>query len=565
MNKTVNINLAGLVFHIDEDAFHLLQGYLAKVKASFASAEGREEIIADIEARMAELFQKELKNRQVLTRADVEKITAIMGAPEDYAMEGEEPTGAPRPDYTESFNGKKRVFRNPDDKILGGVAGGLGAYFDIDPVWIRLLFVISFFGWGTGFWIYIILWVVMPEARTTAEKLQMRGERVNISNIERSVKEEYNQVKDNMERRGLAGALGQFFEGLLNVLRVFFSFLGKFLIGLITMVGIFALIALSISLVWPTIHINSGDYYLYEVLPFADTFFHNATAYNVFLIGLSMFLIMPIIWVILLGVRSLFSLPRLHPVIRWVLGSGTFIGLVMVVSTSIYVASQYTEEAIFKREEYLTVNKEEPIVLRAQLSDNDSILWQSEFLDELDLVRIDVRKGYDTVPYLEIRQTGRGSDLMEARKNARGYRYGYELDGNILTMQSQLLKPGNPTDYLGEQVRATLYLPVGYKVYLDHNIGKLIYDIKNVDDIWDWDMLDHTWIMTERGLDCMDCNGLIRDSHRNWIEMEEEGETKETTTEIEVEGANIRIRETRSAISLIQWPVGVMSEHLLHI
>ena len=90
---------------------------------------------------------------------------------------------------------KRRLYRNPDDKLLGGVCSGIASYFDVDAVWVRLAFAFIFFVFGSGFLLYILLWIIVPEAKTTAEKLQMRGEPVTISNIEKNVKEEMEQVR----------------------------------------------------------------------------------------------------------------------------------------------------------------------------------------------------------------------------------------------------------------------------------------------------------------------------------------------------------------------------------
>ena len=194
MNKTININLAGIIFHLDEEAFKKLTGYLQSIKDRLKGDPGQEEIIADIEARVAELFQEKLgKIKEVIGMADVDEVMSIMGNPEDYETDDEEETTSSSSDTfknysTTSHSFGRKLYRNTDDKVFGGVASGLGAYFGIDSVWIRLIWVFLFFTWGTGVLLYIILWIVIPEAISTSQKLQMKGEPINVSNIERSVK-----------------------------------------------------------------------------------------------------------------------------------------------------------------------------------------------------------------------------------------------------------------------------------------------------------------------------------------------------------------------------------------
>jgi phage shock protein PspC (stress-responsive transcriptional regulator) len=206
MKKTVTINLSGFIFHIDEDAYDHLSNYLSKIRGYFTDSEGQEEIMSDIESRIAEMFQEKItKNKEVINMTDVEKVIAVMGKPEDYLDESaqtETKEEANRQSSTGSATHTntrtRRVFRDPDNEVLGGVCGGIGAYFNIVPLWLRLAFVVSFFVFGTGLLLYIILWIIIPEAKTTAEKLEMRGEQVNVSNIEKSIKEEIDNLKKNL-------------------------------------------------------------------------------------------------------------------------------------------------------------------------------------------------------------------------------------------------------------------------------------------------------------------------------------------------------------------------------
>ena len=223
MNKTVNINLAGLFFHIDENAYGKLQRYLDAIRKSFTDAQGREEIIQDIEARIGELFNERVKNeRQVIGLTEVDEVINIMGQPEDYRLDEDLFEDEPQPTY--ASNTSKKLYRDTDASFIGGVCSGLGHYFQIDAIWIRVaLILLTIFSWGGFILIYIAFWIFVPVARTTTEKLEMRGKVVNIDNIQRKVKEGFDTVADsvknvdyvkygNQARKGadsLAGSLGK--------------------------------------------------------------------------------------------------------------------------------------------------------------------------------------------------------------------------------------------------------------------------------------------------------------------------------------------------------------------
>jgi len=198
MNKTININLGGLVFYIDEDAYQQLKNYLGAIERSLSSSEGKEEIIADIESRIAELFNEKLKdNKQVINQQDVLSVIQVMGEPEDYRVDEEVFGGDEK--QSKSNASSRKLYRDTDNKMLAGVSAGLGHYLGINKNWIRLLFLALSGSGGFGLLLYAILWIGMPEAKTTAQKLEMKGEPINLDTIEKKVKEGYQSVKKNVE------------------------------------------------------------------------------------------------------------------------------------------------------------------------------------------------------------------------------------------------------------------------------------------------------------------------------------------------------------------------------
>ena len=201
MNKTVNINLAGIFFHIDEDAYLKLHRYLEAIKRSFTDSQGRSEIIADIETRIAELFSERVQNdRQVIRIKEVDEVISIMGQPEDYLVDDEIFEDDSQSAFERKSSGSKKLFRDTDNSYIGGIASGLGHYLGIDAVWVRLLWVLLTVGsGGTFIFIYILFWILVPEAKTTAEKIMMTGEPVNISNIEKKIKDGFDTVSETVQ------------------------------------------------------------------------------------------------------------------------------------------------------------------------------------------------------------------------------------------------------------------------------------------------------------------------------------------------------------------------------
>jgi len=195
MKITVSINLGGYSFNIDEDAYAELKRYLKSLELHFAGEESSSEILSDIETRMAELFRLKLTGyKQVITFEDVREAISILGTPEDISnKEG------PTPKEKFSTPGAHRMYRDPDNRIIGGVCSGMAAYWDLEPWLIRIIFIILVMAGGLGILVYLILYIVLPEAKTTAQKIEMKGDPVNIHNIKDSVKSEFDKVRKNMK------------------------------------------------------------------------------------------------------------------------------------------------------------------------------------------------------------------------------------------------------------------------------------------------------------------------------------------------------------------------------
>jgi phage shock protein PspC (stress-responsive transcriptional regulator) len=195
MKITVSINLGGYSFNIDEDAYAELKRYLKNLELHFAGEESSSEILSDIETRMSELFRTKITSyKQVINIEDVRQAISVMGTPEDIS---DNDGRSAREKF--SSPGYHRMYRDTDNRIIGGVCAGMGAYWNIDPVIIRIIFLALVLAGGVGAIVYLILYIVLPEAKTTSQKIEMKGDPVNIHNIKEAVKKEFNTVRKNMK------------------------------------------------------------------------------------------------------------------------------------------------------------------------------------------------------------------------------------------------------------------------------------------------------------------------------------------------------------------------------
>lgn len=202
MKKTVTINISGRVFYIDDDAYLRLSSYLEKIERAFKSQESGQEIISDIESRVAEIFEEKIDRQTgVVTLEMVEEVIRTMGEPEEITDESgteEEPTP---PMSTALVKPRKRLYRDVDNRIFGGVCAGIAAYLDVDAMLVRIIAVILIFlTSGVIIPVYAILWMALPPAITTAQKLEMRGQHITINNIEKSIRDEYEEMKKNFSK-----------------------------------------------------------------------------------------------------------------------------------------------------------------------------------------------------------------------------------------------------------------------------------------------------------------------------------------------------------------------------
>jgi phage shock protein PspC (stress-responsive transcriptional regulator) len=312
MKKTLTVNLNGRVFHVDEDAYQLLDRYLRNLRIYFRKEEGREEILADFEARIEELLSDRRRTSDgVISMGEVEAVIARMGRPGDF---GEKETEAPEDRSAEGGEapkvaGRKKFYRNPEDKMFAGLCSGVAAYFGWDVIFVRIVAAVLIP--VSSLWIvpvYLILWLVVPESLTAEQKLEMQGKPITVENIGKAVADGLGDVKRAVSRGGCLASFVDFIAAFFKVC----------LVGLGVIVGIplmFVLVAVIIVLLGIVFGVSTGI--LGGLIPWTrDTLLfvgHPALA----TIGFCLIAGIPLVALIYSVIARLFQLKPVHPGVKW--------------------------------------------------------------------------------------------------------------------------------------------------------------------------------------------------------------------------------------------------------
>ncbi len=477
MNKTVNINLGGMFFHIDEDAYQKLTRYFDAIKRSLTNSNGKDEIIKDIEMRIAELVaEKHTSEKQVISLSELDEIIAVMGQPEDYRIEpdGDEPNPGTA-DFNTAANptGRKKLYRDKEGGMIGGVLSGLSYYFGIDKVWLRVLLIILLWVYGVGFFTYIILWIVMPEAVTTTEKLEMMGEPVNISNIEKKVREEFDSLSENF-KSGKVGAqvksnadrIGSSFgDFILTCLKICAKFLGVILI--MSSMAVLVMLFIGVFTLGTSAVID---------FPWQDFFLAGSLSnYPLWMFGLLMFFAagVPFFFLLLLGFKLLSpNMKSIGRIASFTLLALWLISVGILASLGVQQATEFAVDGRVVKKETINLNPTDTLRIKFRhseyfskgLNDHRDFIVTEDSLDNRVIysneVRIRIMKTDEKFPYLQIEREAKGKSLSAAKKTAEKIKYGYEIKGNELILDNYLLSDFK-NKYRDQEVELTLYLPTG--------------------------------------------------------------------------------------------------------
>ena len=582
MNKTVTINICNIIFHIEEDAFDKLSKYLSTIKGYFSSTESGNEIMSDIEARIAEMLQSKISAaKQVVLMSDVDFVMESMGKPEEFAGDSSDNISGSEVNQNESDENteviKKRLYRDGDNKVLGGVCSGIGHYFGLDSVWLRIALLLMLFFAGTGILLYIILWIAMPEAKTTAEKLAMKGEKADINNISKAVKEEAEQLKKRIEKygnefkntannnrdvpRNVAEKLIQFIiDVFFYIVRVFLKIAAALLVaaGVILFLGLFTSV---FGLSFLTNNTTAKEW--------IDLLLLDGKDFHIGLIGIVFFIGTPIIMMIYVCVKFLFKIKYTNRWVNRVAGVIWLVGFVVLLYVAINTGSDFSKTAKVRENTivvphdtlYLKMN-EMPIEydeinasddeqegekgFEAYKKSNDYMIGTNNGIKYLlGHAQLNIIKSQTDKIIIVVVKEAKGSDKRTATDRAKNISYKVAQTDSLIEFDN-LFKVNNADKFRFQDIKVILKLPIGKIVYLDKSLESLIYDIENMTNTYDGDMINRKWMMTENGLKCLDCDGLNDNSNKE-NELEGENNSKENVS-ITLNGVDVKAKDAQIKI-----------------
>jgi phage shock protein PspC (stress-responsive transcriptional regulator) len=666
MKKVININFQGRVVPIEETAYDILKQYVDSLSRFFANEEGKDEIINDIEDRIAELFSEVLKKGSTcITDDDVNTIIASMGRPEEFEAEEasvksqlgaessqqsqqQQPytTTTPHRLYRDEnrkilagvcsglanyFNidvtvvrvlfliffgvtfipylilwvavpssasvqvgsRRKKLFRDPDEKVIAGVCSGLASYFGVN-VWIpRLLFLIPFFTFvfrwsdGQGFWgfphflsfsfspgslfVYIILWLVLPEAKTAADKLEMKGEKVDLTNIKNTVQSDLGGFKDKAQQFGsdvkdrvqeigkTVGEKGkQFTSEAATVAKKGGTSIGDVIIFLVKLFAYFIIGSVLIGIV---VGLFSLGVVFSGLIPVHSTYVLNE-GWQTFLawVSLILFIWVPVIGIITFIIRRLAKKRSHSLVIRgtfialWLIGLFSFIALIMSVYSDFKYRNNPVEEAIVLSNP--GVDKLEINAANFNKFRSDDWFRMEPFASfEEDTVfvrnlRLRIIKSLNDSFQVTMVKLANGKSRQEANANAGKIAFNVSQRDSVLTLDKGI--PVNRTDkFRNQHVAITVAVPVGKRIVVNHRVGW--DDNVNVmsDHDWDWWYSDDQgtaqrwrhgveYIMTASGLERVD-----KKKTNEWGDVMDEDDKERLRNEIERNKREIEEKERK--------------------
>ena len=449
MNRTLTINIGGLVFHIEEQAYQRLDQYIKAIRRSIPMEE-QDEVVQDIELRIAEIFNSKITTtKQVITSEDVEEVIRIMGRPEDYSIDEEQTYQHSEQTYYR----EKKLFRDTDNRILGGVLAGLAHYFKIDTIWVRLIFIFLVFFYGTGILLYFVLWIIIPSAKTTSEKLDMMGEPVNIETIERKIREGVDYTTSKINNIDYEKFKAQTQRATNQGTKVIRYILG---IGFIIVAVIGMLISFFVNLM---IIVNTN--FMLNEFDFPSAFLDPTIPKWILHTFISLITFLPFIIMLLLGLKLLYTNMKyiwITAISIFVLWIGSLIGLSVVMINSetgsfFKPKTEYQYKVIYNTkgapEDYFLFSTGKDIALQMK----DTLSLTDDYHNKIEIV-----PSYQDQAYGKLGNTGNTHQaIMQTTENDTSF---------IVQVTEEQLK----LDPI-----FSLYLPIGKKIQIDDKVKPYLF------------------------------------------------------------------------------------------
>jgi len=504
MEKTIKINLAGVVFQIEEEAYHVLRDYLSAIDARLKNTPGGNEALDDIESRIAEIFQTQKGLSGIISGENVDTMIKIIGKPEDFEQGYE---GSSEPPRYGSYT--RRLYRNPDDTIISGVCGGIGAYLNFDPVWIRLLFIVFTFTFGIGFLIYIALWIALPNAFSDSQKKELYGE--NFSKRRSGRKNENSEFRENRAGNA-AGALNEVFRA---VGKFFYVLLRVFLVafGVCFVLSGFAFLVTFILIFffrYPFFSINdslsSGLFYLPDMLDF----FMSPAITPWVLVLLSAAVVLPLLAIIYWGLKMIFWFRvrdwvlSLVALVLWVMSVSALALILFNQGISFAETGNRVDQTIIESAGDTLFLKADKTISSLKFDQEISIPDNeySLFINKADhrlygRPELNINYTEDRNPRITVERYSHGKTRREAIAKAESFIFNYRISGDTIYIDQYYEVPA-VHKWSGSWVEIDIMIPKGKVIWIDKDTEPMFKNwIGN--DVESWELGNKYWRWTEDG------------------------------------------------------------------
>lgn len=527
MDKTIKINLGGILFQIDEDAYQILRRYLQEIDNRLKNTPGGAETIEDIESRIAEIFQSQGGTAGVISRENVEMMMKTVGRPEDFDTSAES-----TPEQGTSYRtttGRKKMYRNPDDIIIGGVCSGIGEYVNLDAVWIRLLFILFTCFFGIGFFVYIALWIALPSASTDEQKREMYGRDDYYSELQRRkasiAGSDFNRT--NGSGRPAGSSVGNAFNEVFRALgKVFYIVVRIFLImiGLVLVVSGFLMLVSFVMVFF----FNYPDYFsthsfgvnLFYLPDFLNYIVNPAIAPWILILTFIVIL-MPLLAIIYWGVKMIFWFRARDGVFGL---AGLVIWVICVAALSILLfnegisfsetAKTFTEKVVDKAPSVLyikSLKKTEDLKYDKEISfdeDNYNVYFSDDNKNLNISSNLIISRSDDKSLKVTVKKRSAGRSRSDALRKAERLQYDFAIKGDTVFLDEYFTIPSGQK-WSVDDIWIDLYIPEGTRIIFDNTTEKMYANEHNYDE-WGSDSegrdyvrsstTGDSWIMTGNGL-----------------------------------------------------------------
>lgn len=498
MKKTISIHIKGFPFIIEEIAYTRLENYLKRLKSALEKEEGADEIIEDIEIRIAELLnEKKTTAKQVIEDQDVLDVLNTLGDPSDYT-EQEETSGHSEyhSEYQSHTHNERRLYRDTETGYIGGVCSGLSGYFNIDPTIIRLIWAAAFFIGGVGLFLYILLWIIIPKANTSIERLKMKGRPINVDTVKEEVERAANSVSEKSKQ--FANQLkndNRIKDGVSAFKKVIRIVVGCFLL----FIGFIALISL-ITFVFGTAQFfpaTTDDGFLsipsMAALIFNDSFDNRLAWISFYLCSVSF-----VVFFLLGGFATLFNLKN-----KWYRYTNLLLVLTGIIGFSIGIivfsrtGRDYTISGEIEKE-IATVSSNQLVIMpraKTQLKNTDYMVKENSlwhiYIGNNTITESGIDLKYhpskDSLYHVLIEKQAHAHTLEKAVERAQNISYKYDLNNDTITLPVSYSYP--KSDKIRNQdVTIHIYIPKGKTVSIaDAVIGleKPALDEDDFDEVYE--------------------------------------------------------------------------------